>query len=352
MTTGPVPTIRSIATSVPPNRVTQTEAENFAARIFEDRLEGADRLLSVFRNSRVECRHLCRPLEWFATTHTFPETNAVYAEAALELAVEASGRAIEQAGIAPSEVAMVLLVSSTGISTPSLDCRLIQSLGLSCHTPRLPIWGLGCAGGVAGLARAAELCNVVPGRCVLLVAVEVCSTTFQEGDASKANLVATSLFGDGAAAVVLTLADDGGPELLGSHSRLFADSEDIMGWDLVESGLKVRFSRSIPSFVEQQLADVTSAAFAGWSVQPNDVRHFVLHPGGPRVLDAYAASLELSPARLVEAYDILGRFGNMSSPTVLFVLERYLANVRASHDLGIIVALGPGFSAETVLFRW
>lgn len=345
------PHIQAVATAVPPYQVQQSEAREFAASFFRSAFKNLDRLLAVFGNTKIQARYLARPPAWYGQAHSFSETNALYEKIALELSVTAASQALARAGVLPSEVGQVVFVSTTGIATPSLDARLIQRLGLSPHTVRLPLWGLGCAGGVSGLARAATLAQATPGRPVLLVAVELCTLTFQYNDRSKSNLIATSLFGAGAAAAVLGL-DGGGPEILGSHSMLFPDSEDVMGWDLVETGLKVRFSRDIPAIVRQHLPQLMAKACEEWGVAFESLRHYVAHPGGAKVLAAYAESLGLSESHLTCAYQVLKQYGNMSSATVLFVLERFLQITPPSGDYGVMLALGPGFSAEQLLFRW
>jgi len=250
----------------------------------------------------------------------------------------------------PSEVGAVVLVSTTGVSTPSLDSFLIQLLDLPRTVARIPIWGLGCAGGAAGLARAADLARSRQAP-VLLVAVELCSTTFMHDDRSKSNLIATALFGDGAAAVVVGPGGQG-PELLGGHSRLIDDSEDVMGWDLWERGLKVRFARSIPQVVIDVVPQFVQQAAAEAGIEPASLHHFILHPGGTKVLAAYEEALGVPRARIEDAYAIIREHGNMSSPTVLFVLDRFMQRTEPTGANGLLVGLGPGFSAEGVTFRW
>lgn len=346
-----VPYLQAVATAVPPYKVPQSEAKAFAASLFREAFTDLDRLLPVFDNTQIEARYISQPPEWYAQPHSFSESNNLYEQITLELSETAAAQALERAGVPPAEVGCVVFVSTTGIATPSLDAKLIRRLGLSPHTFRLPVWGLGCAGGVSGLARAAALARSTPERSVLLVVAELCSLTFQRDDRSKSNLIATSLFGDGAAAAVLRPGGDG-PAILGSHSTLFPDSEDVMGWDLVETGLKVRFSRHIPAIVRRHLAELLARACHSWGIPLEAIRHYVVHPGGAKVLAAYAESLDLSEEHFIDAYEVLRGYGNMSSPTVLFVLERFLERVPPTGDYGVMLALGPGFSAEQVLFRW
>lgn len=347
----PHPRILSVATGVPPYSVAQGDVRAFVEALFAD-VPRLDRYLPAFTNTRIEKRHLSQPLEWFAHEHTFPEANALYEQVALDLITQVSRTALERAAVDPTEIGLVVVASTTGIATPSLDSRLIQALDLSPHTARLPIWGLGCAGGVSGLARAAELTRSLPaGQATLFVAVELTSLTFQRNDFSKSNLIATALFADGAAAVVLRADDSPRPALLASHSTLFPDSEAVMGWDLIATGLKVRFARDIPQLVTDHLPTLVQQATRQWGITPQHIQHYVVHPGGAKVLQAYANSLDLADHHLALAWDVLRDFGNMSSATVLFVLERFLQTPHPPGDYGLMLALGPGFSAEQLLFQ-
>jgi alkylresorcinol/alkylpyrone synthase len=344
------PRILSAATAVPPHRVEQGEIKEFAHRLFAGRFRDLNRLLPVFDNGEIASRHFCRPLEWFGREWSFPERNALYAEHALELSEKAARRCLDRAGVRPEEVAALFFVSTTGISTPSLDAKLLFELGLSPNLKRVPVWGLGCAGGAAGVARAADYARAYPDEYVLVVAVELCGLTFQVGDLSKSNLVAASLFADGAAAVLLGPGE--GPEVLGSHSTTWPGTGDVMGWDLVESGLKVRFARSVPQIVRTRTRATVEEACKKHGLVLEDLRHLVVHPGGAKVIEAYEEALGLGPGDLDLPREILRGYGNMSSASVLFVLERFLEGYPAgSGEHGAISALGPGFSAEHVLFR-
>lgn len=345
------PKIAAIATAVPQYAVEQSEIKKFAALLFERGFHGLERLLGVFEHGKIKRRYLSCPLEWYGEDHSFSEANSLFEKTALDLAEKAARQAILEANMEKSDIGAIISVTSTGISTPTLDAKLIQNLGLSLHTLRIPIWGLGCAGGVAGLARAANMVEATQGKAVLLVAVELCSLTFQREDFSKSNLVGASLFADGAAAVIVSCKGEG-PEVLGSHSTLFPATEDVMGWDIVNSGLKVRFSRDIPSIVRHHLPDLLEDACSTWGIQRTWLHHFIFHPGGAKVVDAYRESLGLNGGYLTAAYHTLENYGNMSSASVFFVLKEYMQQISAKGDYGVMVALGPGFSAEQVLFRW
>jgi alkylresorcinol/alkylpyrone synthase len=350
------PRILSVQTAVPPHKVAQADVRDFVYALFHEEYQGLERLLPVYESTNIATRHFAKPLEWFRETRRFPETTRLYVETALGLITEVSEKAIASTGIDRTDIAHVVVVSTTGISTPSLDAKLIQSLHLPKQTKRLPVWGLGCAGGVSGLARASEITRQLPAdKYTLFVAVELCSLTFQRNDISKSNVVGTSLFADGAAAVLLENAPEESErhlQILDSYSHLFDDSENIMGWDVIDTGLKVRFAENIPVLVRTNLPALFADACAVWGVDTAAIKHFVVHAGGAKVLKAYEESLNIAPERLAAAYHILRNFGNMSSASVHFALGEFLATTAASDDLGVMIALGPGFSAEFVLFRW
>ena len=353
------PRLVSVATALPPHEVRQSDARRFAETIFGPALPPEDRrLLAVFGNSGIETRHTCMPLEWYGNPHRFGETNALYVEHAEALAAEAISAALERAGLKVADVDHLVLVTSTGMATPSLDARLANRLRFRGDFRRTPIWGLGCAGGAAGLSRARDFALADPGACVVLVAVELCSLTFQHGDLNRRNLVAVSLFSDGAAAAVVLGAEasagrpPGGVDLIASRSTLWPGTLDVMGWDVDEFGLHVVFSRDIPTIVHDWVRPNLDEFLAGCGLALGDLAHLVAHPGGPKVLAAYADALGLPPAAFRHAREVLRECGNMSSPTCLFVLERFLnAGEIAPGEAAVLTALGPGFSSELLLLR-
>jgi alkylresorcinol/alkylpyrone synthase len=362
------PRLIATGTALPPHRIAQEDAKDFAAALFSTALGPEQRrLLEVFDRSGLESRQVCMPLDWYGARHDFAESNALYVEHGLALACEAARRALANAGLAPADVDHVLFVSSTGIATPSLDARMANQLGFREDVRRTPIWGLGCAGGAAGLSRTRDFALADPRARVLLVALELCSLTFQHGDLDRRNLVAASLFSDGAAAAVVVGADaptqsNGTPggvatrgaslELLASGSTLWRDSLDVMGWTVDQHGLHVVFSRDIPTIVRDWVRPSLDRFLAGLGLDLDAIQHVIAHPGGPKVLGAYAETLGVPPETFRHARDVLRTCGNMSSPTCLFVLERTLASGDlAPGDLGVVAALGPGFSSEYVLVR-
>ncbi|MBF6596238.1 MAG: stilbene synthase [Thermaceae bacterium] len=345
------PRIVGIGTVNPPYRVGQSEVRELVRAMF-DRLQGIDRLIGVFENTGIEARHFSAPLEWFAADHPFAEKNALWAETALSMSETASRKALEQAGVRSEQIAAVVFVSTTGIATPSLEAHLVQHLGIPLSCLRLPLWGLGCAGGVAGLARAAELAHARPQQYVLMVAVELCSLTFVRNDISKSNLVATSLFADGAAAVVLGAGS--GPEVIGGFSRLLPQSYEVMGWDVQPGGLQVRFAQSIPNLVVGELGNLIRDGLASFGLSALGVGSWALHPGGAKVLAAYREAMHIDEHSFEASWCVLKKFGNMSSPTALFVLQRLMNPLEPipAGTPGAVLALGPGFAAEGVVLRW
>lgn len=347
--------------SLPPYRITQEEAGKFAALYFKRNMAHMDRVLTVFDHAQIDQRYLCVPFAWYEDEngHSFTERSAIYVREATLLAQDALTAALHDAGLQPHDVDTLIMVSSTGIAAPSLDARIMNALGMRSDVRRVPIWGLGCAGGVAGLARAAELCRAYPDSVTAIVAVETCSLTFQFGDFSKKNFVATALFGDGAAAAILAgdarEPERDAPQIMGSYSTLWPDSLRVMGWDVVETGLDVLFGVEIPRYVADLLRPEVDCFLGKHGLKLDQIRHMVLHPGGAKVIDSYREALAASEEQLIPARHILRQYGNMSSPTVLFVLDYLLKSDEERPQPGeyaLSAALGPGFSAEQVLIRF
>ncbi len=353
------PRLTAIATALPPHVVRQEDVRAAAASVFGDLLARDDgRLLGVFDSTGIEERHFCVPLDWFATPRDFAQTNACYVEQGLELAERATRRLLERAHLEPQDIDHVVFVSSTGVATPSLDARLANLLPLRGDVSRTPIWGLGCAGGAAGLARARDLALAHPESRVLLLSLELCSLTFQRRDLDLRNFVATSLFSDGAAAALVCGSEAGGRdgfqplELLATRSTLWPDTLDVMGWGVDGDGLHVVFSRDIPAIVRSLAGPCLETFLADHGLTLSRLDHLLAHPGGPKVLAAYAEALGLPLETFRHSREVLRLCGNMSSPTCLFVLERALeAGDIAPGDSAVLTALGPGFASELVLMR-
>lgn len=347
-----MPKIQSVATAVPAHQVEQGFVREFASEVFKDRIAGLERLLPLFENSGIDRRFVVAPPSWYRRPHDLAERSELYTEAATELSARAALAALEQAGLEPVDVDVVLYVNTTGLATPSIDARLINVLGLRTDVRRMPLWGLGCAGGAAGLVHAHHLALGDPKVRVLLVSTELCSLTFMAEDATKSNLVATALFADGSAAAVISGDQVPGPGLsiLGTQSRFYRDTLDVMGWTVLSQGLQVVFARRIPDIVRNNAATDLGEFLAEHGRSLPEVDAFLFHPGGAKVIAAYEEALDLDTTAMDWTRGVLRDYGNMSSTTVLFVLERYLSELGCERGgLGLISALGPGFCSESVL---
>jgi alkylresorcinol/alkylpyrone synthase len=349
----PVPRLAALATAVPPYDLLQHDVAGHAASLFAPVEGGFHRLAPMYRNARIDRRHSCVPLDWFLQEHDFSERNALFLRHATDLLVEAATKALDEAGLHPSEIDTIVTVSSSGIATPGLDARVMEKMPFRRDVQRLPIFGLGCAGGVLGLSRAAAMARAAADSHVLLLVVELCSLTFRRQDRSKSNVVATALFGDGAAAAVVTCRSDTVP---GSAPRLgpwgehtWPDSLDVMGWDVADDGLKVVFSRDIPALVRDDLRPVIDDFLRRNELRMADIDEFVCHPGGARVVDALEDCLELQRGSLSHAREVLRDHGNMSAVTVLFVLRATLDERISGRRL--MTTLGPGFTAAMMMVQ-
>ena len=334
------PRLNAVATAVPPHTLVQTEVARAAEDLFSTAYEDFDRLIPVYTNAQIETRNSCVPLDWYLEPHSFSERNDLYVDNALDLIEAAALKCLDQARLDVDAIDGLVVVSSTGVATPSLDALLMERMQLRRDIRRLPIFGLGCAGGVLGLARAASMARAEPGLRVLFLVVELCGLTFQQGDNSKSNIIATALFGDGAAGAIVSCLGDG-PAITGWGEHTWPDSLGVMGWDVCDSGFKVLFSRDIPTLVRTEMRAAVDQFLAGQKLCLGDVDTFVIHPGGAKVLDALEEAFELSPGALVHSREILRRYGNMSAATVMFVLERALADLTGRY---LLSSLGPGFT--------
>lgn len=347
----------SVGTADPPYKFPQNEVKDFVHRLFSGSYEYIERTINVFDNSMIEIRHFTQPKEWAVETHGFRERNELYVKDACILSSEAVRNCIKEINADFSDFDHIIFVSSTGISTPSIDALLINELKLNCHIRRTPIWGLGCVGGAVGLSRAFEYTSTYPNGAALLIAVEICSLAFQRDDYSKSNIIATSLFSDGAAAAVVVgkehkLFESTGISFIDSLSTTFSNSVDVMGWKVVDTGFKVIFSKDIPTIVKKHIRPNITELLQKHKLTLDDIKHFVTHPGGPKVISAYEESLGLPGGTLKFSRKVLREHGNMSSPSVLYVLDEFLRSREYnSGDYGLISALGPGFSSEIILFQ-
>jgi len=332
-----------LATALPPHRFTQDQARAAAAGVFAGAFADLGRLLSLYDHAGIDARHSAMPLAWHTAPHGLAERNRLYLEHAETLLLTAASRALARAGREAAAVDAVVTVSSTGIATPSLDARIADRLGLRADVERTPLFGLGCAGGVAGLARGAALARAAPGAVVLVLVVELCTLTLRLGDRSKANLVACALFADGAAAAVLG-TDGSGPELLASGEHRWPDTLDVMGWTVADDGLGVLFAVTVPDVVRHRVRDAATSFLARHGLDLAGIDRWIAHPGGAKVLSAFEQAFALPPAALDDSRVVLRDCGNMSAPTVLFVLERALR--APGWRRGLVTAMGPGFTGS------
>lgn len=358
------PRIASVGRALPPHYADQEALIAALRGLWAEQHFNVERLEDLHRAVQVGGRYLARPVEDYARLVSFADRNAAWTTAATDLGEQVVRQALERADLRPADVDHLFFVTVTGIATPSIDARLVDRLGLRSDVKRTPIFGLGCVAGAAGLARASDYLRAYPEQVAVLLSVELCSLTLQRTDLSVANIIASGLFGDGAAAVVLRggargpLAGsgggrEGGPRVTASRSVFYPGTERMMGWDVVEGGFKVVLSSKVPELVSARVRQDVDAFLATRGLVRSDIHHFIAHTGGPKVLTAFERALELPADALARSWKSLRETGNLSSASVLFVLEDLLASGQAQPgDRGLVMAMGPGFCAELVLVEW
>lgn len=354
-----MPKIQAVSTYAPPYSLTQNNAENFIKELFAGKMNKLERYLKVFKNAEIFNRQLAMPIEWYKENHSFSEKNDLYIELATEYSIKVIQKCLSEAvDVTIRDINAIIFVSTTGISTPSIEARLMNQLSFSNDVVRIPLWGLGCGGGAAGIGRANDYCLAHPESLVLVICVELCSLTFQPKDLNKSNFIGTSLFGDGAACALIsgdqvklshtkTL-----PRIQATASKLLPNSENIMGWRIEDDGLHVIFAKSIPNIIVKWFAPFVESFLAQHELSPQTIHRFIAHPGGKKVLTAYESALELPKELVAPSSIILQQHGNMSSPTVLYVLKYVMDQQPNRGEFGIMASLGPGFSGELVLLEW
>ena len=351
--------IVGVSAALPALSYAQTEiTDTIAPMITADPSKQAV-LRRLHEGSRVERRHLVLPLERYLEEQSFTETNGLFIEAATDLAEEALAAALAQAGVRADEVDFVLFTSVTGVSAPSIDALLVPRLGLRPDVKRVPMFGLGCVAGAAGIARLDDYLAGHPTGVAVLVSVELCSLTVQRDDDSMANLVASGLFGDGAAAVVMVGAEraiarsDDGFDVVGSRSALYPDTRHVLGFNPGETGFRIVLTAGVADVIDEHFGDDMTQFLADHDATIDDIPRWIAHPGGPRVLDAFSEALALPPGALDVSWDSLARVGNLSSASVLHVLADSIRDAPPTGgELCALFALGPGVCAELVLLRW
>ena len=339
------PQLLALATALPANVIEQSQAAEMARAYFAHRVAGYEAFSRVFTTTGVERRYSVEPLSWFGEKHDWTDRTSAYMSGAGKLFTDVVRKALRAANLDADQIDAVVTVSSTGVATPSLEARMLPKLGFRDDVRRIPIFGLGCAGGVSGVAIAARMAANEPGTTVLLVTIELCTLAFRLDRATKADIVSAALFGDGAAAAIFRSGDS--PAIgcfRGATEHLWPDTIDIMGWSTDEAGLGVILSRSLPNFVAKNYRAAYDGAMTRLALGPADIDHIVCHPGGTKVLEAIEAALDLKDRSLTVERSVMRDFGNMSSPTVLFVLERVLA--QGLSGTCVLAALGPGFTAS------
>ncbi|MER6578698.1 3-oxoacyl-[acyl-carrier-protein] synthase III C-terminal domain-containing protein [Nonomuraea sp. NPDC001023] len=337
--------ISGVETVFPDHRYEQAEITEAFSRL----TDCDEELLRRFHAATgVVGRNLALPLDGYTKLDSFARANAMYVEIALDLGEQAVRGALEKADVPPGKIDHLLFCSTTGLATPSLDARLAQRLGLRGDVKRVPVFGLGCAAGASGLSRLHDYLRGWPDHAAVLVCVELCSLTIQRDDSSIANMIASGLFGDGAAAVVATGRGQG-PEVVATRSRLYPDTEHLMGWEVGDHGFHIVLDADLTHFVDQVLADDIRAFLADYGLTPDQVPTWICHPGGPKVIDKIVQSLDLDPRALDVTWRSLRTYGNLSSVSVLHVLQETRGH---SGRPAVLMALGPGFSAELLLLHW
>jgi len=347
--------ICGVASAFPKNYYSQDVIREALKNRWSDKLERPQVLDRLHSNVGVQGRHLALSIAAYEDLSTWGKANDVWIQVAQELGEQALCRALNHAGLATSDLGAIFFVSVTGIASPSIEARLINRMGLPPNIKRIPIFGLGCVAGAAGIARAADYVRAFPDQAAVLVSVELCSLTWREDDLSIANLISTGLFGDGAAAVIVGGSDkvDYGPRVIDTRSVFYPHTEDVMGWEISEKGFRIVLSRSVPAMVHQHLAGDIDRFLGDHSLEREDIGAWIMHTGGPKVLEACEQALALPANALDASWQCLAKVGNLSSASVLLVLQDFMNQRRPEPGtLSILAAMGPGFCSELVLLEW
>jgi alkylresorcinol/alkylpyrone synthase len=350
-----MPSLAAVSKIDFPFRVDQQVVKQYAKDLFASSFPQVDRMLSAFDNTEIKTRNFCKPLEYYSTVHSFKEQNAEYIRLSLEYSVKAIEKCIAEAQINKDEITDIIFISTTGLATPSLDALIINEMKLNQNISRIPVFGLGCAGGVAGFSKASILAKANPDAVVLLVAVELCSLTFLRNDYSKSNFIGSSLFADGVAALIITGDNHVNKtkneiRFLATQSKLYYDTLDVMGWEFLDKGFKVLFSQDIPTIIATNINNDVTSFLEKHQLTLSDIKNFIFHPGGKKVLGAYEEALLVEGDFLKNTREVMNDNGNMSSPTVLYVLERFFSQ-GFENGYGLMVSMGPGFSSEMALLQ-
>jgi alkylresorcinol/alkylpyrone synthase len=347
-----MPRILSVATALPPHVLDQAFARTEMAQLAKG--QPIERLVPVFDRSGVDTRYVVQPPEWYLTPRTFEERNRQYIVSGLDLAERAARACLEATSTSVDAIDHLFFVTTTGLATPSLDARLAAKLGMRTDVRRSPLFGLGCAGGAGALTRARDVLAGMPKGRALVISVEICSLVFSRHAMTATDLIGVALFGDGAAAVLLggDEVEGHGISIVDARTRLFPDAQHLMGWNFTDDGMRLVLSRDIPAFVSERLAPEVRAFVCGLGRSVTGFELYVLHPGGPKVMATYRSALGLPEEAIRVARDSMRRVGNLSSASVLFMLNDVISSDPKPGDAALMLALGPGFACEMLMLEW
>jgi alkylresorcinol/alkylpyrone synthase len=347
------PTIAATATALPPHTITRDDVKYYLGRVFDIPERKLEAMMSIVDNAQVYKRHAIFPIDYTVEPRPLSKTNEEYIEHAVKLGREAAEKCLERANLKPEDIDLIITVSCTGFMIPSLDAHLINLMGFRSNVRRMPFTELGCAAGAMALGRAAEFLKARPGGNVLIIAVELPSLTFQRKDISQANLISSILFGDGAAAVVVSGNGARGPKILVSETYTFPDSLGAMGFDLKDSGFHILLAKDVPEMIGAKIGELVSNFLKRHGRTREEIKGWILHPGGARLLGNVETELGLTKCDTQPSWDILGNVGNLSSATILFILQEWLEKRPLNAgEYAVAAAFGPGFSAEFLLLQW
>ena len=347
------PTIAATATALPPYTITRDDVKYYMGRVFDIPERRVEAMMSIVDNAQVHKRYSIFPIDYTIEPRALSQTNNEYIEHAVKLGREAAEKCLARAGVKADEIDLIITVSCTGFMIPSLDAHLINLMGFRSNVRRMPFTELGCAAGAMALGRAADFLKAQPGGKVLLISVELPSLTFQRKDISQANLISSILFGDGAAAVLVSGEQTRGPKILVSETYTFPDSLGAMGFDLRDSGFHILLAKDVPEMIGGKIGGLVRSFLERHGRKREEIKGWILHPGGARLLGNIEAELGLCKCDTQPSWDILANFGNLSSATILFILQEWLEKrPLQAGEYAMAAAFGPGFSAEFLLLQW
>lgn len=347
------PTIAATATALPEHKMTRADMRYYLGRVFDIPERRLEAMMAIVDNAQVDQRHAIFPIDYTIEARPLSKTNEEYIEHAIRLGRQAAEEALRRAKLVPQDIDLIITVSCTGFMIPSLDAHLIELMGFRRNVRRMPFTELGCAAGAMAIARGADFLKAYPGGHVLIIAVELPSLTFQRKDISQANLISSILFGDGASAVVLSGKEMRGPKVLVSETYTFPDSLGAMGFDLKDSGFHILLDKGVPEMIGKRIKELVHGFLDRQGLKQEDIKGWILHPGGARLLGNVEEALGLKKCETQPSWDILGSVGNLSSATILFILQEWLdKRPLKPGDYAMMAAFGPGFSAEFILLQW